>query len=518
LTATAVKDVALFAGGTTAALHYAENEQALRVVDIFNATSGMWSTAALSASRLYLAATTVKDVALFAGGNNATSFSNVVDIYNATSGNWTTATLSAARTLVAATAIGDVAVFAGGFNASGGGSQVVDIFNATTGMWSTASLSVSQGAFAASSVGNVALFAGGATEGAAAGIFSGSGGGSALNVVGIYNPSPQQPPPNILLITHNVVANFSNGVPTIKISAPLIVNSTLSSGHIGLEIMFDQTVGCTTASNTISSESNYTVTNASDATLTRYIYQSHLVNANNATQGLLNQVFSFSNTSQQAYSTLVVLPAAVKWSLQINASAPFQDGLSMSFSLSDLSSLPMTTAPVTNSIVHFTAVPYGGSNITRMTTYYLPLFNHQQQGEQGQPVAVLEVLDWAIVDGMLVAINHSVTSVADGRYILVLCFPAFNSTLEYDPSVNLGLLIGHQSTSSSPDLSLIIGTIVGIGGAVVVVVVLVIATAIVVAIVAKPSTSSSKLTLMELKPTIIMRSNNNNMQTQYEDD
>jgi hypothetical protein len=233
------------------------------------------------------------------------------------------------------------------------------------------------------------------------------------------------------------------------------------------------------------------------------------VNANNATQGLLNQVFSFSNTSQQAYSTLVVLPAAVKWSLQINASAPFQDGLSMSFSLSDLSSLPMTTAPVTNSIVHFTAVPYGGSNITRMTTYYLPLFNHQQQGEQGQPVAVLEVLDWAIVDGMFVAINHSVTSVADGRYILVLCFPAFNSTLEYDPSVNLGLLIGHQSTSSSPDLSLIIGTIVGIGGAVVVVV-LVIATAIVVAIVAK---LSSKLKQVNFDGT---ETNNNNEEQQQQ--
>ena len=42
-------------------------------VDIFNVTSGVWSTAALSASRYYLAATSLPNegLAIFAGGAGA---------------------------------------------------------------------------------------------------------------------------------------------------------------------------------------------------------------------------------------------------------------------------------------------------------------------------------------------------------------------------------------------------------------------------------------------------------------
>lgn len=104
-----------------------------------------------------------------------------------------------------------------------------------------------------------------------------------------------------------------------------------------------------------------------------------------------------------------------------------------------------------------------------MTTYYLPLIN-QQLEEQGKPgvVGLLEVLDWALVDGTLMAIEHSVSpsSSAATVYTLLLHFPAFNSTLEYDPSLNLGLLVGQQSNSGSPDIGLIVGATVGISVAV----------------------------------------------------
>jgi hypothetical protein len=42
------------------------------VVDIFNVTSGAWSTAALSQARIYLAATSLPEagVAIFAGGDS----------------------------------------------------------------------------------------------------------------------------------------------------------------------------------------------------------------------------------------------------------------------------------------------------------------------------------------------------------------------------------------------------------------------------------------------------------------
>ena len=38
------------------------------VVDIFNVASGAWSTAALSVARVYLAATSLPNLAIFAGG------------------------------------------------------------------------------------------------------------------------------------------------------------------------------------------------------------------------------------------------------------------------------------------------------------------------------------------------------------------------------------------------------------------------------------------------------------------
>jgi len=316
---------------------------------------------------------------------------------------------------------------------------------------------------AAATVGNLALFSGGAINGS-----------TASNVVDLYNLSPQRQPPNVSPIMQNVVANFSSSVPAINISAPLVGVGS-SSGQIRLGIMFDQAVASSTTTNTtISSDHIYAVTNTSHATLATFIYQSHLVNIlSNTTQGSLDQMYSFSNTSQQAYSTLVIPSAPVKWSFYINASAPFQDGLNMSFSLSDLSLFYMALPPVADSIVHFTTVPYGGSNITTKTTYYLPLAI-QQQHEEGQAVAVLDVLDWALIDGQLVAIEHYVTRMGASMYTLVLCFPSFNNTLEYDPSVNLGLLMGQQSSSSSPDLGLIIGTTVGIGGAIVVVLVVII--------------------------------------------
>ena len=42
-----------------------------KVVDLYNGTSGTWSTAQLSVARLNLAATSVGNVAIFAGGSAA---------------------------------------------------------------------------------------------------------------------------------------------------------------------------------------------------------------------------------------------------------------------------------------------------------------------------------------------------------------------------------------------------------------------------------------------------------------
>ncbi len=87
--------------------------------------------------------------------------SSVVDLYNVTTRVWTTAQLSAPRSSLAATSVGNIALFAGGMSLSSLNSLVVDLFNGSTGVWSTAQLSVARHSLAAVSVGNVAVFAGG---------------------------------------------------------------------------------------------------------------------------------------------------------------------------------------------------------------------------------------------------------------------------------------------------------------------------------------------------------------------
>jgi hypothetical protein len=53
---------------------------------------------------------------MFAGGFSGNSGSDRVDVYNVRSGKWTIAALKTPRSNIAAASVGDVALFAGGFN------------------------------------------------------------------------------------------------------------------------------------------------------------------------------------------------------------------------------------------------------------------------------------------------------------------------------------------------------------------------------------------------------------------
>lgn len=156
LAATTVDNKALFAGGCAGRAYglppgsYCASD----VVDIFDADTGLWSTATLSQGRFHLAATTVGSKALFAGGyHDAWNESNVVDIYDTDTGLWSTATLSEPKAELVATTVGNKAMFTAG--------SVVDIYDADTGLWSTATLSQARWGLAATAVGHKALFAGG---------------------------------------------------------------------------------------------------------------------------------------------------------------------------------------------------------------------------------------------------------------------------------------------------------------------------------------------------------------------
>jgi hypothetical protein len=92
--------------------------------DVARANEGTWSKAQLSVPRCCLAGTSAGTWAIFAGGNIAPPDcpgcmlnipSNAVDMYNSATGVWMRSNLSQARGGLAATSVGNVAFFAGGF-------------------------------------------------------------------------------------------------------------------------------------------------------------------------------------------------------------------------------------------------------------------------------------------------------------------------------------------------------------------------------------------------------------------
>ncbi len=127
LAATTVGNTVIFAGGGNLG-------GSSDIVDIYDAETGLWSTATLSQRRHALAATTVGNLAFFAGGSVQESYSStpylsdVIDIYDAETGLWSTDKLSEARCSLAATTVGDSAMFAGGDFLDGTFTDVVDIY------------------------------------------------------------------------------------------------------------------------------------------------------------------------------------------------------------------------------------------------------------------------------------------------------------------------------------------------------------------------------------------------------
>jgi hypothetical protein len=167
LAGTAVGGFALFAGGQSAG-------GAVSTVDWYDSSKGppsnqaAWFTWNLSQPRVDLAAATVGSKAMFAGGRNAGTMSNVVDVYDASVGlpnnsaAWSTMSLSVARPALSAVTVGTKVLFAGGENLNtGGASSTVDIYNDSTGLWSTANLSVGRASMGAAAWGSHAYFGGG---------------------------------------------------------------------------------------------------------------------------------------------------------------------------------------------------------------------------------------------------------------------------------------------------------------------------------------------------------------------
>jgi hypothetical protein len=112
-----------------------------------------------------LTATTAGSVVLFAGGRSVDGPSDRVDLYDDSTGLWSTATLSEPRLWLAATTLDGRAFFCGGST-----SDRVDIYDAASGLWwwSTLPVGGQGGRGVAVTAGSTALYCGGAGTGPAA--------------------------------------------------------------------------------------------------------------------------------------------------------------------------------------------------------------------------------------------------------------------------------------------------------------------------------------------------------------
>ena len=138
------------------------------LVDIFDGSSGLWSTAALLVPHggfwgLVATSLPIQGLAIFASVSidNDYMYYSDVNIFDGNGGRRSVAGLSVPRQDFAATSLPSQSL---AFFAGGSGSNVVDIFDGNSGRWSTAGLSVARSGLAATSLPNqgLAIFGGGA--------------------------------------------------------------------------------------------------------------------------------------------------------------------------------------------------------------------------------------------------------------------------------------------------------------------------------------------------------------------
>ena len=116
-------------------------------VHIYDPAANSWSITQLPERRLYLAAASVENRILYAGGIdadiyiNADSYSNRVDKYDVPNNTWYLDSLSEARQSIKAVTLNNKVFFAGGQTLAGNHKRTVDIYDNSEQSWSTACLS-----------------------------------------------------------------------------------------------------------------------------------------------------------------------------------------------------------------------------------------------------------------------------------------------------------------------------------------------------------------------------------------
>jgi hypothetical protein len=137
-TAASLGNLVFFAGGIDIGTNYTS-----KVIDVYNTTTEKWVTAQLSIPRYNIAAGSAGDKILFAGGNtNWTNYAvgdsgitDRVDIYDASTGKWSTDHLSCAREQMIAASCGNKIYFISGISYYYYANWI-DVYDVTSNTWS----------------------------------------------------------------------------------------------------------------------------------------------------------------------------------------------------------------------------------------------------------------------------------------------------------------------------------------------------------------------------------------------
>jgi hypothetical protein len=249
------------------------------------------------------------------------------------------------------------------------------------------------------------------------------------------------------------------------------------------------------------------VTGAAQEVVPTYIYTALL--ADNTTT--FQQTFAFHNqTSNTQFAGIGfnIGAGSLKWSVNLTSSASdTNSNLTLRYRLSSLGSTSVSASAVDNAtITKIVHEPH-----PNMTTYYIPLRASSNSPSSRLAVKVV-VFDVAIVDGQqlpltshrIVLINSS--SIGLPEYVLELVFPAFNNSLYYDPSLSLGLLLGHSSREGSGSSS---GSMIYAAGAAALPVAVVVALIVVLVVILRRKRRRRATTLQIRASSLQLNSTNN---------
>jgi hypothetical protein len=151
-----------FGGG-----EYGDGTWPVDSVDIYDVSTNTWTVSHLSCAGNGIAAGTVGSKVFFAGGDPGVTGkpgfnrSKQVDIYDLTTGNWSTSLLSESKYGISAVTLNNRIFFSGGFTFSGS-SKRIEIYDNSTGLWSIDTMYEGKSFHGGIAAGGKIIWAGGA--------------------------------------------------------------------------------------------------------------------------------------------------------------------------------------------------------------------------------------------------------------------------------------------------------------------------------------------------------------------